>query len=498
MNNFGQQKVGQQKTLHQRNKSSPALSSMHHGVGLKAQAKRTAFGDLSNTVNALRPSKDDSTIGAKPDKLKENVPPTQLEKKATAFLRPAQRPLSVNAGMKTILSNAATTSIQSLVKQPLVELPQASQENSQLAVTRKVTAKKSTAVFKDTIPVSNEVPVLDLQKPLPSTAPIAPVHRALPPRPNVQPPEDAVESQAESNRVYIRSTNVPQAKKENPIITNAAQISEDDLALRSDGVYIDDHGQVQIYSFTEAPEQRIEPSKLGTAGRVTQSDAQSELQDYVDQMPATSASSVQTLKQAETVVDPMLIRQPSILDSELVRGQKLAPVSEPEEYWEEEEGAENYDEEGYVTARSFKSRGENTTGGATTVLFPKATLKVKKEIALAKELIESSKTAEELEDEAWDTTMVAEYGDEIFQYMRDLEVGCDPTLRRNLLIKVTDQDAAKCPLHGQSSRDTVVYAGCSHGLDRPSPSSLQSPSRNSLPLRQLYRSILVMQSRFLG
>ena len=48
--------------------------------------------------------------------------------------------------------------------------------------------------------------------------------------------------------------------------------------------------------------------------------------------------------------------------------------------------------------------------------------KAKKEIAAARELIERSKTAQELEDEAWDTTMVAEYGEEIFQYMKDLEV----------------------------------------------------------------------------
>lgn len=47
---------------------------------------------------------------------------------------------------------------------------------------------------------------------------------------------------------------------------------------------------------------------------------------------------------------------------------------------------------------------------------------MKKEIAAATELVESSRTQEEIEDEAWDTSMVAEYGDEIFAYMRELEV----------------------------------------------------------------------------
>jgi hypothetical protein len=97
-------------------------------------------------------------------------------------------------------------------------------------------------------------------------------------------------------------------------------------------------------------------------------------------------------------------------------------VSEPEEYWEEEEEEELYDEQGYTTAHSYRSRGDNTTGGATTVLFPKVTNKVKKELALAKDIVESSRTAEEIEDEQWDTSMVAEYGDEIFHYMRELEV----------------------------------------------------------------------------
>jgi hypothetical protein len=96
-------------------------------------------------------------------------------------------------------------------------------------------------------------------------------------------------------------------------------------------------------------------------------------------------------------------------------------VSEPEEYWEDEE-EEIYDEQGYATAHSYPSRGDNTTGGATTVLFPKVTNKVKSELAAAKAFVESSRTVEEIEDEQWDTSMVAEYGDEIFAYMRELEV----------------------------------------------------------------------------
>ncbi len=172
--------------------------------------------------------------------------------------------------------------------------------------------------------------------------------------------------------------------------------------MRSDGVYIDSHGQLQSYDY-------LEP--------VNFSDHHVEIAD-----PASILPSSMHLEATYSRLDQLLSTQPAQPLAEPARKHRLAPVSEPEEYWEEEDAADNYDEEGYVTARSFRSRGDNTTGGATTILFPKVTQKVKKEFALAKELIEGSKTAEELEDEAWDTTMVAEYGDEIFEYMRGLEV----------------------------------------------------------------------------
>jgi hypothetical protein len=95
--------------------------------------------------------------------------------------------------------------------------------------------------------------------------------------------------------------------------------------------------------------------------------------------------------------------------------------SEPEDYWEDED-EDNYGDDGYVTARSHRSRGDNTTGGATIVLFPKVTQKVKRELAIAKQFVEATRTVEDMEDESWDTSMVAEYGDEIFQYMREREV----------------------------------------------------------------------------
>ena len=390
--------AGTQKTLHQRNKSSPALSSMLHAGGVKLGTKRTAFGDVSNIANVLRPSKDDSAIGGKGDSTIQEKPlQAQYDRKTASFLRPAQRSLSVS-GLKGLLN--VTTTNQQPIKQPLSEIQQPAQPPVSAANTRKVVTKGSTAVFKDPASTQPQQPSVDLQKPLPPAAPLPPVHRELQARPPLAQPEDAQQPPPELTRK--RSEHI--ATREAQEITAAPSVdqasSDEPAVLRSDGIYIDDQGQVRLYEYTDTIE-------------------------HVDIVqPVDAASHVTAAAQKKTILTDL----DHLLDAQLARSQPgplakstVATAAEPEEYWDEE-GEENYDEEGYVTARSFRSRGENTTGGATTVLFPKVNQKAKKEIAAARELIEGSKTAEELEDEAWDTTMVAEYGEEIFQYMKDLEV----------------------------------------------------------------------------
>ena len=99
-------------------------------------------------------------------------------------------------------------------------------------------------------------------------------------------------------------------------------------------------------------------------------------------------------------------------------------ATELEEYWDEEEEQEQelYDEQGYTTAHSYRSHGDNTTSGPTTLIAPPVTTAVQEELDLAKEHVLLHQTEEEIEEEAWDVSMVAEYGDEIFAYMRELEV----------------------------------------------------------------------------
>ncbi|KAJ6438611.1 G2/mitotic-specific cyclin cdc13 [Purpureocillium lavendulum] len=96
-------------------------------------------------------------------------------------------------------------------------------------------------------------------------------------------------------------------------------------------------------------------------------------------------------------------------------------LSEPEE-WDEEDD-EDYDDQdqAYTTAHSFRSR-DLTTGGVTTLLAPRVTSRVQRELEEARMEVQRTRLAEDIEDEMWDISMVAEYGEEIFEYFRELEV----------------------------------------------------------------------------
>lgn len=95
-------------------------------------------------------------------------------------------------------------------------------------------------------------------------------------------------------------------------------------------------------------------------------------------------------------------------------------LSEPEEWDEEEEEEYDDQDQAYTTAHSFRSR-DYTTVGATTLLAPRVTARIQRELEEARIEVEESRIAEDFEEEAWDVSMVAEYGDEIFDYLRELE-----------------------------------------------------------------------------
>jgi G2/mitotic-specific cyclin 3/4 len=118
-----------------------------------------------------------------------------------------------------------------------------------------------------------------------------------------------------------------------------------------------------------------------------------------------------------------LEEQARVIEQE--RNDELAKLNQ-EEYWDEDDEEEYYDADGYTTARSLRSRGDNTTGGVTLVLAPRVTAKTQRELEAARQFVESTRSEEDVEDEQWDTSMVAEYGDEIFEYMHNLEEKMKP------------------------------------------------------------------------
>jgi G2/mitotic-specific cyclin 3/4 len=96
-----------------------------------------------------------------------------------------------------------------------------------------------------------------------------------------------------------------------------------------------------------------------------------------------------------------------------------------EQYYDEDDG-DYYYEDGYSTIAT--AHGEST-GGVTTVLVPLNSRKVEQDLQVARLHVESTRTPEDIEDEQWDTSMVAEYGDEIFGYMKSLEQRMAPNPR---------------------------------------------------------------------
>ncbi|KAF1836275.1 hypothetical protein BDW02DRAFT_244460 [Decorospora gaudefroyi] len=322
------------KTLHSRNKSTPAISTLMLAGGIKAAAaKRTVFGDVSNTTRQPV-AKDDSQINGKKKELAvlkdtAEVAVKEITTRPGALLRPAQRPLATITS-KTNTSDNPDEVASAAPKHVTVEL------NQSTANTRKIATKKSTAFFQD----ARSDPNIET-----AIAP-APSRQALPTQPSSFPNVDRASAQSQE------SATIPE---------------EEDQA--------DNKGAEDRYEYLDALEEQA-----------------------------------RVLEQER--------------NEELAKTNRLDGLDQ-EEYWDEEED-EYYDPEGYTTARSIPSRGDNTTGGVTTVPGPRVTAKSQRELEAARIFVEANRTVEDVEDEQWDTSMVAEYGEEIFEYMRSLEERMKP------------------------------------------------------------------------
>jgi G2/mitotic-specific cyclin 3/4 len=328
------------KTLHQRNKSTPVLSTLMQVGGIKAAAaKRTVFADVSNTTRQPAAKDDIQVLGKKAaGGLKDPAIVAVKElTKSGALLRPAQRPLA-NVTSKNSATVASDLIASALSKHVVEDVSQANN-------VRKIVSKKTTAVFKE--PQSEVAPVTAL-------APV-PARKPLTSQPASFPNEDRASAPA------------PEAEATIP-----------DVAVAK---------EVQAYFDAEHVANHADPE---------------EKYEYLD----------------------ALEEQARVIEEE--RNEEIAKSLDREEYWDEEEDEEYYEFDGHTTVRSFRSRGDNTTGGVTQVLAPRITAKTQHELDAARQYVEANRSAEDVEDEQWDTSMVAEYGDEIFEYMHALEERMKP------------------------------------------------------------------------
>ncbi|EXJ94252.1 hypothetical protein A1O1_02645 [Capronia coronata CBS 617.96] len=394
------------KTIHHRNKSSPALTSLSGDQGLKAAPKRTAFGDVSNIAAAARPSKDDSILHTKAG-LQPTVRSVQplYERKSMGLMRP-QRPRSVST-LKNIITgtNANVNSEHSQVStSEVIHVP------SQAVATKKTLIKRHTTIFKDSRLGAVQETDASLSNTTGATLPITKHPEAK-----------------ESEAVSVKLNGIPQ-----PCL-------------------LPPHSQILAEPVKEIEEPQTELSlpgidevSLGT-GLSSELDNETVLKETVAAISEPSGYLVTVRQQLGDVASDFHAPQShagvTAVDKHDVHQIPVAKLANPveavpslnphhtyiqrpveqEEYWDEEDD-ENYEEEDYVTARSFRSRGENTTGAATAVLFPQMNQRARKEISAAKQLVEATRSPEEVEDESYDTSMVAEYGDDIFEYMKQLEL----------------------------------------------------------------------------
>lgn len=345
------------KQIHQRNKSSPALTTQAGKTG----AKRTVFADVSNTVRPLNVAKDDTALNGKTALQPLKEVKAQETTRNTGLLRPAQRPLSV-AGIKGFLNNLTSSGTTSARTASL------DNHESHPANTAKTVTKRGTTVFREVEPVANVVP---RESAIPQ--------RVVTSQAGHQPVEQ-ISHLARVNAIY------------DPRLDVAPQIQLPEYHdMRSDGA--------GLYDINMLPE------------------VQTDVPSFFEPLEVYEDAAAHLLPEVEPIPG--------------VQQVILPPVSEVD-YWEEDVYEEHFDEEGYTTARSMRSKGDYTTGGTTVLLAPKVTAKVEQELAEAREIVLQTKAANELEDdESWDTSMVAEYGEEIFDYMRKLEV-CSADPQRSL------------------------------------------------------------------
>ena len=364
-------------SLHQRHKSTGNLLSMDSnvGVGFRGPAKRAAFGDVTNMARNVGNVRED----AKGVKALTSAAPQQVERSTInkenmpyakdALARPAQRLVGLSEKPK-----ASAPQPVELVSKPTRP---ASQGGAGYIHNRdSVDIKLQIAGSSEQIAPLKHGRAFE-------APPLQPRHHKS--QPQLKPQQALIELQEFSLQKTTESSLRPSLSDPEAVAGFSQQLAESD-------------------------------NNLGLANRVRLVGLPSLVEDRADvnHEPESDAAHL----------EPLLPLEEDLALTAAIAKDGLTPtLSEPEEYWDDEDDEDDYDDQdqAYTTAHSFRSR-DLTTGGLTTVLFPKVTSRVHRELEEARVDVEKNRSQEDICDELWDVSMVAEYGDDINDYMRELEV----------------------------------------------------------------------------
>jgi G2/mitotic-specific cyclin 3/4 len=419
---------------------------MNTGVP-QAAAKRAVFADKSNISRASIPLDDRkmSNLKLQAVQAKENFTAAQGAQK-DAFLRPAQRPSS--KGTSFLPSATNNGSIQPLTGCAL----QAPSHG-----TVKLNKRASTTVFKDNS-VNNNT------------------------RPSTSGSGTIVTHSVEATDGSRTSSTAPFSRK--------PRHHQSQPALKST-----QQNQQQVFSLPDTDVKTLaswEP--LAAEKNLPEEDVTTQTA-YLDAVEELSPEQFPVIQPTTTTVncsppvgDPEprsqiehIGRDTNQVEDVVVCAADLLDASDHED-------EDFYDiDQGFTTAHSYPSGGDAPHPGVaelaeaeaepsvtvTVMDAPRFSKQVLEEIEAARKHVEKNRSADEVEDELWDISMVAEYGDEIFEYMKEMEVSANIP-RQTTLVLGAHANYADCPsskpsLHGYPDGNPMVNAKRPHGLGDPSP-----------------------------
>ncbi|KAI0810514.1 hypothetical protein GGR55DRAFT_644240 [Xylaria sp. FL0064] len=430
-----------EKALHQRHKSTGNLLNMSVTGSLNVAPKRTALGDrniaLRNASDAPNTGKPGSThvytttstmvaSKAQENRIQANSKPKDAPNRA--FLQPAQRPpktVALSTSMNQLRTSGGDSYVprKGLSKLASLVYKDPQKEDSRPAAPAEPTEPAGAvpenwpvaqaSKVQPSFPNSNSNVKQQPPRDPASTDPqsLQPEHHKL--RDDKQPSRRSNSSEAQlQKRTYSSTSHLPPLAPLADVPPPNAPCTDDDT---TEPLYVDavdgltqeqfDFQANELAQFIEAPQ----PHRLAV---------RSVPESHVPELPNPAQTS-STRPDAHLInchsnpYPPPAVNDRAYLDC-------LSDCDEEEPHCYD-------DDKGYTTAHSYRSHGDNTTGGVTTVMFPpKITKKGQVELEAARQIVESRRTAEEIQEDAWDISMVAEYGDEIFQYMKKQEMSLLP------------------------------------------------------------------------